>query len=99
METTTPLSGTEREDFRLRFRQRLEKVKAKTSDVFAFKAVREMLDGLSLEGLIIDSQFTPRVALLKGGKSVQVERPLTPGRRSVRDFLHDYFQSRRDAVS
>ncbi len=33
------LSRTEREDFRNRFEQRLEKVKAKTADVFAFKEV------------------------------------------------------------
>ena len=35
----TPLSSTEREDFRVRFEKRLEKVKAKTDDVFAFKEV------------------------------------------------------------
>ena len=40
MQTTTPLSSTEREDFRHRFQQRLEKVKAKTADVFAFKQAR-----------------------------------------------------------
>jgi predicted aldo/keto reductase-like oxidoreductase len=35
--STMPLSSTEREDFRERFEKRLEKVKAKTADVFAFK--------------------------------------------------------------
>ena len=42
METVQPtmaLSSTEREDFRIRFEKRLEKVKAKTADVFAFKEV------------------------------------------------------------
>jgi uroporphyrinogen-III decarboxylase len=55
----------------------------------------EMLDGLSLKGLVIDSQFTPLVALVKGGKYVEVQRPLTPGKKNVRDFLHNYFQSRK----
>ena len=36
---TTPLTPTEREDFRRRFEKRLEKVKAKTANVFAFKPV------------------------------------------------------------
>jgi uroporphyrinogen-III decarboxylase len=34
-----PLTGAEREDFRQRFEKRLEKVEAKTADVFAFKEV------------------------------------------------------------
>ena len=36
---TTALSPTEREDFRRLFEKRLEKVKAKTEDVFAFRKV------------------------------------------------------------
>ena len=56
---------------------------------------RELLDGLSLKGLVVASQFTPRVALVKGGKYVQVQRPPTPGRKTVHDFLHNYFQSRK----
>ena len=36
---TTPLSPEEREDFARRFEKRLEKVKAKTADVFAFRKV------------------------------------------------------------
>jgi len=59
----------------------------------------ELLDGLSLKGLVIDSQFTPLVALVKGGKYVQIQRPLMPGKRNVHDFLHNYFQTRRDEVS
>jgi hypothetical protein len=55
---------------------------------------REMLDGLSLRGLIIDSQFTPVVALVKGGKYVQVQRPVMPGKKHISDFLHHYFQKR-----
>jgi hypothetical protein len=34
-----PLTGAEREDFRQRFEKRLEKVEAKTADVFAFREV------------------------------------------------------------
>jgi len=37
--STSPLSPTEREDFRWLFEKRLEKVKAKTADVFAFRKV------------------------------------------------------------
>jgi uroporphyrinogen-III decarboxylase len=55
----------------------------------------ELLDGLSLKGLVIDSQFTPLVALVKGGKYVQVQRPLTTGKKSLCDFLHNYFQNRK----
>jgi uroporphyrinogen-III decarboxylase len=38
---TCPLSVAEREEFRLLFDRRLEKVKAKTADVFAFKEVKQ----------------------------------------------------------
>jgi hypothetical protein len=54
----------------------------------------ELLDGLSLKGLVIDSQFTPLVALVKGGKYVQVQRRVAPGKKAVSDFLRNYFQSR-----
>ena len=36
-----PLTGAEREDFRQRFEKRLQKVEAKTADVFAFKEVEQ----------------------------------------------------------
>ncbi len=39
LSSTTPLSPEEREDFARRFEKRLEKVKAKTADVFAFRKV------------------------------------------------------------
>jgi len=55
---------------------------------------QQMLDGLSLKGLVIDSQFTPTVALVSGGKYEQVRRPLMPGKQEVSDFLRDYFQKR-----
>ncbi len=41
MTITDPLSATEREDFRRLFEKRLEKVAAKTEDLFSFKAVKE----------------------------------------------------------
>jgi len=59
---------------------------------------REMLDGLSLKGLVIDSQFTPLLALVKGGKYVQVRRPLRPGKKNVSDFLRSYFQNRKQEL-
>jgi hypothetical protein len=56
---------------------------------------RELLGGLSLRGLVILSQFTPLVALVRGGKYVQVQRPLMPGKKNISEFLHNYFQSRK----
>ncbi len=56
---------------------------------------RELLHGLSWKSLVIDSQFTPLVGLVKGGKYVQVQRQLTPGRKEVSDSLRNYFQSRK----
>ena len=56
---------------------------------------RELLGGLSLKGLVILSQFTPLVALVRGGKYVQVQRPLMPGKKNISEFLHNYFQSRK----
>src|SRR5579872_515767 len=40
-QSTTALSNIERDDFRSRFEKRLEKVKAKTADAFAFKEVEQ----------------------------------------------------------
>jgi uroporphyrinogen-III decarboxylase len=56
---------------------------------------REMLDGLSLRGLVILSEFTPCVALVKGGKYVQVEREPRLEKKSVCEFLRNYFASRK----
>jgi uroporphyrinogen-III decarboxylase len=55
----------------------------------------ELLDGLSLKGLVIDSQYTPLVALIRGGKYVEIQRPVTPGKRNLNEFLHNYFQRRK----
>ena len=53
---------------------------------------REMLDGLSMRGLIVDSQFSPVVALLRGGKYEAVRRDLYGGRQAIYDFLCRYWQ-------
>ena len=58
---------------------------------------RELLDGLSLAGLVIDSQFTPAVALVPGGKYEQARRDPEVGRRRVFEYLHDYFCQQRAA--
>jgi uroporphyrinogen-III decarboxylase len=53
---------------------------------------RELLDGLSYRGLVIDSQFTPAVALIPGGKYVPARRDPWMGRRKVFEHLHDHFK-------
>ena len=53
---------------------------------------REMLDGLSPKGLVIDSQYSPVVGLLKGGKYEAVRRDLQGGRQAVYDFLCRYWR-------
>ena len=58
---------------------------------------RELLDGLSFQGLVIDSQFTPAVALVPGGKYVQAARDPRLGRRKVFDYLRSYFEKQRAA--
>ena len=54
--------------------------------------LREMLDGLSPKGLVIDSQYSPVVGLLKGGKYEAVRRDLQGGRQAVYDFLCRYWR-------
>src|SRR5208283_1434378 len=53
---------------------------------------RELLDGLSYRGLVIDSQFSPVVGLLKDGKYTAIRRELSPGRQAVREYLHRYWR-------
>jgi len=48
---------------------------------------REMLDGLSLRGLIVDSQYSPVMGLLKGGRYNATRSDLSSGRRAVFDSL------------
>ncbi|HMD84563.1 MAG TPA: uroporphyrinogen decarboxylase family protein [Terriglobia bacterium] len=48
---------------------------------------KELLDGLSFKGLVVDSQFTPRVGLVKGGKYLGIRRDLRRGRRAVHEYL------------
>jgi hypothetical protein len=58
---------------------------------------RELLDGLSFRGLVIDSQFTPAVALVQGGKYVQACRDPRLGRRMVFEHLRNYFEKQKAA--
>jgi uroporphyrinogen-III decarboxylase len=58
---------------------------------------RELLEGLSLQGLVIDSQYTPAVALVRGGKYVQARRDPRIGRREVFEHLQSYFRKQRAA--
>ena len=47
----------------------------------------ELLSAVSYEGLIIDSQYSPVVGLLKGGKYNAIRRDLKSGRQAVYDDL------------
>jgi uroporphyrinogen-III decarboxylase len=49
----------------------------------------EMLSTLSYRGLVICSQFSPVVGLLKGGKYDAVRRDLHSGRQAVYQYLRD----------
>jgi hypothetical protein len=50
----------------------------------------ELLEGMSYRGLVIDSQYSPVVGLLKGGKYHAVRRDLDSGRRAVYDSLRRF---------
>jgi hypothetical protein len=47
----------------------------------------ELLSTVSYEGLVIDSQYSPVVGLLKGGKYNAIRRDLKSGRQAVYDDL------------
>ena len=49
----------------------------------------EMLDSLDDRGLLICSQFSPVVGLLKGGKYHPIRRDLQSGRQAVFEYLRD----------
>jgi hypothetical protein len=54
----------------------------------------ELLSSVSYEGLVIDSQFSPVVGLLKGGKYNAIRRDLKSGRRAVYDNLKQHLSHR-----
>jgi len=54
----------------------------------------EMLRTLSYRGIVICSQFSPVVGLLKGGKYDAIRRDLRSGRRAVYDYLARRLASR-----
>jgi uroporphyrinogen-III decarboxylase len=47
----------------------------------------ELLDDLDYRGMLICSQYSPVVGLLKGGKYDAIRRPLYEGRRQVYEYL------------
>jgi len=51
----------------------------------------ELLSTLSYKGLVIDSQFSPVVGLLKGGRYDAIRRDLQSSRRSIYEYLKNYF--------
>ena len=53
---------------------------------------RELLDGLSFRGLVVDSQYSGVTALLKGGRYEPLRRDVRSGRRAVYDSLRRYFE-------
>jgi hypothetical protein len=55
---------------------------------------RQLLHGLSYEGLVVHSQYSPVVGLLNDGKYAALRRDARQGRRAVYDYLHDYFVAR-----
>jgi hypothetical protein len=58
---------------------------------------RELLDGLSMSGLVIDSQYTPAVEVVTGGKYLQTCRDPRLGRSEVFEHLRCYFGKQRAA--
>jgi uroporphyrinogen-III decarboxylase len=54
----------------------------------------EMLTTLSYRGLVVCSQYSPVVGLLKGGKYDAVQRDLHAGRRAVFEYLQNWFKQR-----
>jgi hypothetical protein len=60
---------------------------------------KELLDGLSLQGLVVDSQFSPTVGLVKGGGYLEMRRDLCKERRAIYEWLSDYWPERGLAPS
>jgi len=54
----------------------------------------ELLSSITYRGLVINSQFSPVVGLLKGGKYDEIDRDLYSGRRQVYNYLSKYFQNK-----
>lgn len=52
----------------------------------------DLLEGISYRGLVVDSQYSPVVGLVRGGKYEAVRRDLNSGRRAVYEFVHRYCQ-------
>lgn len=52
----------------------------------------ELLEGMSHQGLVVDSQYSPVVGLLKGGKYDAIRRDLRTGRRAVFEYLRGYLE-------
>jgi uroporphyrinogen-III decarboxylase len=53
----------------------------------------ELLEGISLTGLVVESQLTPLVGLVKGGKYIEVRRDPYEGRKRIYEYLQRYFTS------
>jgi uroporphyrinogen-III decarboxylase len=60
---------------------------------------REMLEGISCRGLIVDSQYSPVTGLLKGGKYSIIRRDLSRGRRAVFECLGGRLARPREFLS
>jgi hypothetical protein len=55
---------------------------------------RELLEGMTCEGLVVHSQFSPVVGLLKGGRYSAMRRDLRSGRRQVfEDLCRCFYKS------
>jgi hypothetical protein len=59
---------------------------------------RELLEGVSYQGLVVLSQYSPVVALLSDGKYEALRRDVDTGRRAVYEFLRRYGQENAPAA-
>lgn len=59
---------------------------------------RELLGGVSYQGLVVLSQYSPVVALLSDGKYEALRRDVDTGRRAVYEFLRRYGQENAPAA-
>ncbi len=57
------------------------------------KYFEELFTSLDYRGLVVCSQYSPNVGLLKGGKYNEIQRDLKPGRKATYDFIKQYLAS------
>jgi hypothetical protein len=53
---------------------------------------RELFDGMSYQGLVVNSHYSPVLGLLKDGKYDAIRRDMYTGRRAVYEYLCRYWE-------